>query len=481
MSFQQSIASSLFERYTSTAIGFISSIIIARLLTPEEIGVFSVSAAVLTLAHVIREFGVGNYLIQEKTLTKRIVSSVLGISIILSWSAGILLFFGSYYVSAFYGDDRLREVLWVLSANFIFIPFSSAIYPLLRREMKFKKLYKINVSVNLTYAVVAVVLAYYGFSYMSLAWASLAGVLVTFFLAQLYRPDIAKVSPTLAGWQRIIAFGRLNTVANLVAALGVESPDLIIGKKAGFHMVGIYSRAYGMVTMLWSISIAGLIPVYHSELARLNRLGEDLNPVYLKGVNYITAIAWPMYGYVAMFSEDIIVMLYGYQWKESGLIASILCISLMVDALFSLNGSALLALGKIKQHMVCNVVGNVTKFVLVLVAISYSLYFVAWSIVLASFVFGVTSFNFVSDNISVNWVNLGKVALGNALLMILSLLPTYLLFVRNQMFENSFYVIAGSGACLMASWLLAVYILRHGITIELNKLAQRFRVTISTF
>jgi O-antigen/teichoic acid export membrane protein len=468
MSLQKNVILSLFERYTSTAIGFISSLIIARILSPEEIGIFSVTAAILTLAHVCRDFGIGNYLLQEKELTQEKVATVLGISFLLAWSMGLILLLVSPHVASFYNDERVLDILLVLCVNFLVIPFNSAVYPLLSREMEFGKLYKIRVISNLTYATTAIALGILGFSYMSLAWASLAGVISSFLLARLFRPSIAKVRPSLHGWRPIARFGGANSITNIFAAFGVEGPDLIIGKQAGFHSVGIFSRAYGMVTILWSVSVAGLVPVYHSELARLNRLGQDLEPVYMKGVNYICAIAWPMYGYVLICAEDIIVILYGEAWRESGTIASVLCLSLMVDALFSLNGSVLLSLSKLKQHMLYVVVGSIAKFGLVLVAISYSLHLVAWAVVLASCISGVISFYLVSINIGVNPVKLSGKVVNNVLLTSASLLSPYVLFVHYHVVENSLIMIGCSAICLVVSWVVAVYMFKHEILEDLK-------------
>lgn len=479
MSLRQNFLISLFERYSTLVINFVSSIIIARILSPEDIGLFSVAAALLTLAHVIRDFGVGNYLIQEKELSSDKVATVLGLSVVISWSIGIALFLLSPYLAIFYEDDRITNVLRLLSINFFIIPFSSAIYPLLRRELEYGKLYNINVISNFSYAVVAISLAYLGHGFMSLAWASVAGVLVTFVIAQYYRPNIAKVMPSLKEWRSIASFSAINSFTNIVSSLSMQAPELIIGKTLGFAATGIYSRANGIVSMFWTGGISGVLPVIHTEFARRNREGEDLIEIYRKGVSYITVIAWPAFLYMALFSESIIVFLFGDQWDAAAPVASVLAINLMVFALFSMNPNVLLALGKVSDHMKFSVVGDLIRISLIFVAASYSLVHIAYALVISRMIIGVMGSYYVSSHIGIGMWNIVEPSIKSLGIAIGSMILPYYIFSYQVVSENHLLILLGSGFLFSIGWVFLVYLLRHPFSNEIDemfcRLKDRFR------
>ena len=468
MSLRKNFLISLFERYSTLVINFVSSIIIARILSPEDIGLFSVAAALLTLAHVIRDFGVGNYLIQEKELTSDKVATVLGLSIVISWSIGIVLFLLSPYLASFYEDNRITNVLRLLSINFFIIPFSSAIYPLLRRELEYGKLYNINVISNFSYAVVAISLAYLGHGFMSLAWASVAGVLVTFVIAQYYRPNIAKVMPSLKEWRSIASFSAINSFTNIVSSLSTQAPELIIGKTLGFASTGIYSRANGIVSMFWSGGISGVLPVIHTEFARRNREGEDLIEIYRKGVSYITVIAWPAFLYMALFSESIIVFLFGDKWGAAAPIASVLAIDLMVLALFSMTPHVLLALGKVSDHMKFTVSGDLIRISLIFVAASYSLIYIAYALVISRAIMGLIGSYYVSRHLEIGLWNMVEPSIKSILVAFGALIMPYTLYIQWELSDVNFYILAGSGTTFLMGWLFCVYLIKHPFLEELS-------------
>ncbi|MFN4063137.1 MAG: oligosaccharide flippase family protein, partial [Parazoarcus communis] len=85
------------ERYLLIALGLASNILLARLLTPEEIGLYSVSIALIGIAQVLREFGIGNFLIQVKTLTDDHVRTAFGFSLVI----GVTLFLAIFLAAPF--------------------------------------------------------------------------------------------------------------------------------------------------------------------------------------------------------------------------------------------------------------------------------------------------------------------------------------------------------------------------------------------
>jgi len=92
ISIRKAVIISFAENYSTMFIGFIGIMLIARLLVPAEIGIYSVASAVTSIAQMMRDTGVGNYLIQECELTRERIQTSLTIAIITSWTVRGLLY-----------------------------------------------------------------------------------------------------------------------------------------------------------------------------------------------------------------------------------------------------------------------------------------------------------------------------------------------------------------------------------------------------
>ncbi|MCW8890541.1 MAG: oligosaccharide flippase family protein, partial [Sedimenticola sp.] len=103
-------------------IQIISTLILARILTPEEIGIYSLGAVVIGFAQMIRDFGVSNYLIQEKELTQDRIRTAFGVTVIIAWTAAALLLLFSDTFAAFYDQPGVSSVISIMSISLFFIP-----------------------------------------------------------------------------------------------------------------------------------------------------------------------------------------------------------------------------------------------------------------------------------------------------------------------------------------------------------------------
>src|SRR5690606_1931752 len=156
---------SVLNQHSLQAINIISIAILARLLAPEEIGVFSVATSIAFVATEIRSFGVGEYLIREKEINENKIRTVLGVMVIMSWGLAALLIGSAPWIGTFYKNADLTNLLWIISIPFFLAPHTAVPYALLARDMKFDALLKVNLLGSLVRNGCSITLAVYGFSY----------------------------------------------------------------------------------------------------------------------------------------------------------------------------------------------------------------------------------------------------------------------------------------------------------------------------
>ncbi len=348
---RKSVAINLAQNYGVMVLQFASSIILARILSPSEIGVYSVAASLIALAQAVRDFGVGQYIIQEHDLTQDRIRSAFAAALIVAFSLAILTAAFATPAAEFFKENGIRNVLFVLALNFLVIPFGQISLACLQREMKFSQIAQSKIFSAIIYAVVVLWLAYQGHSYMSLAWASLAATIASVVVATIYRPKYLPWRPGFSQMRRIMTFGSLSVGSNLAAAFAKGTPDLVIGRLMNMETVGLLSRANGLVEIFNQGVMNAVWAVALPHFSKTVRDGGDLKIEYLRSATMLTGVAWSFFVFLAIMAEPLISILYGEKWLDCVPLVKWVCFGYIAIAPFYLYGSILVATGNIKLNL----------------------------------------------------------------------------------------------------------------------------------
>ena len=343
------------------AANLITVIIISRLLTPEEIGIFSVAVAVIGLAHIFRDFGVTQYVVQADSISNNDLRATFTVALGISWSIALALLLVSQPFGQFYASNEVGEVLMLLAAVFLVAPFGAPIQSLLLRERAFETLAIIGIACTLVSATVTLVAVVLGESYRSMAWGAIAQHLTRAVLANYYRPGHLFLIPSLAGASKILRFGGLSTVATLTNQAGDSGPDLIVGRTLGFSEVAFLSRALGVRRMSVDNLLRIVARVHFPHFAQRVRDGEHPANLFCSAAHYTLAIHVPLLAMLALLAEPLIIFMFGEQWNRSALIATIICIGSILVAPYVLYGNSLTASGHLVQYVISQLIIQATK------------------------------------------------------------------------------------------------------------------------
>lgn len=343
---RRSIFITFFSSNASAALQFGVSLVLARLLTPAEVGIFSITVMITNIAAIFRDFGVSSYIQREKDLTEAKLRSALGFLLVSAWSIAIAIYLVSDTVARFYAQPGIGEVMRVLSLSFVLVPFASYFYAVLARNLEAGKQAIVNAVGTLTYAASCLTLAWMGLSYMALAWASVINIGATVVVYLVLRPPHATLRPGLHHWKEIAHFGSGAILAGVIEKANAAIPDLVLGKISGPHDVGLYSRAGGLINIFYQI--AGPTMNYNMVpfLARNHHEGHPLGPLLERGTAYLTAVSWPVFICIAFFSTEIIRVLYGPTWVGAAPIATVMAVASMVMIGGAMAGAGLMAIGR---------------------------------------------------------------------------------------------------------------------------------------
>lgn len=347
MSTRNSLFFSFLDRYASLVVTIVSSMVIARLLTPAEIGVFSVTAVLLSFVSTIGGMGVGQYLVQEKELTIDRIRAVWALQLGLGVAMACVVLLASYPVTLFYEEPRMLNIMLVVSLNYAINPFGSLTYAWLVREMRFDSIAVMRFGSVLGGALVATWLAWKNFGPISLAFGSLTSTVVNALIAVYFRPKFFPWLPGLAEVRRVFSFGSKLTASSFVRDFGTNAPELLLGKLQGMAATGMYSRSNGLVQMFNRLFMEAVSAVCLPWFAKQSRdHGSFVNP-FLKASAYITALGWSFCFAIIFLAQPVVRALYGTQWDQAVDLTRLLAVAMMFSVPTALCGTALLSSGAV--------------------------------------------------------------------------------------------------------------------------------------
>lgn len=377
MSVRRSAYFSIGSRNAGILINFAASVVIARLLTPAEIGVFAVSAAFVMVSQVIRDSGIGNYLIQERELTRQRLQAAMGVSLAAGGALGLLIFGLAGPLARFYGEPGIREVMLILVSSFVLAPVNGVGLALLRRELDFGAAFYVETASNLVWAGVAVVLAYLGAGYLSMAWASLAATVTMCLMFLLARRGLILIRPSLREWQRVFGFGSIVTLTHFVTQLGILAPALVLGRVADFGSVAFYTRGNSVTKMFRESVERGAaivaLPAFSAEL----RQGIFDTRSYCRATALITGISWPFFALLAIMAYPIVRILFGDQWDAAVPVVQLLAIANMIRCQEVFTPQLIIAHGAIRLALLREIFVQSIRIAVIVVCAFYGFVAVA--------------------------------------------------------------------------------------------------------
>jgi O-antigen/teichoic acid export membrane protein len=449
-------------------LSFATVVVVSRLLTPEEIGIFSVSVAIIGLAHVFRDFGVGQYLIQVKEVTREKRRAAFTVTLMFSWTLAMLLVMLHPLAGSFYANVGVAHVMLLLAVNFLILPFGSPLRTLLQREMQFGKLAVVNLTNHVVQSGTTVAAAWAGASYMSMAWGSIAGNAANVIVLLVISPKGALDWPTHRGLREVLTFGSKASVAALAGSAGSAAPDLVLGRTLGFADVAFYSRAKGLVAMALDQLMYVVRSVYAPAFAKGFREGKDPALLYAHTAGLLLGLTVPMIALLGLLSPYLISGLFGPQWARSAPLGMMFCGFALLTAPFTLAATSLVATGHVGVMMRARLAIEGARILVLLSSLQLALESVVALLGLASLVEGFLYMRALRSTTGLSvfalWASVWR---SYALLVPTLLGPALVVIAVNTHYPLSdVWVLLLSSALALLGWGCGLHLLSHPLKVE---------------
>jgi PST family polysaccharide transporter len=308
----------------------IMTVVVARLLTPADFGLFALVVLVVGLFDYVKDLGVAGALVQSPRAWNRLAPTGLILSIVFGVAAAAALAITAPLTAALLQRPELGPMMQVLAIGLAISAVSAVPAAWLRRSLDFKRRVVPEFVGAATKAAVTITLAAAGSGVWSLVYGQLAG---TVLLSAAYW-WVARVPPVLdfdrTEARNITRFGLRLTGINVVA-FGILNVDyLAIGYRLGEEQLGLYTLAYRLPELLVLNVCAVVSEVLFSSLSRLQRDQPRLTEHYLQVASMVAAVTVPMSTALAAAAPAVIGTLYGPAYAGAAPVLAVLALYTLV-------------------------------------------------------------------------------------------------------------------------------------------------------
>ena len=471
---RHSIMFSFVSRYSVLIINLLMMAAMARLLRPDEIGIFMVGASAVMMIDSFREFGVSTYLIQKREVTTAGACTVFTVTLLLSMLTATMLYGLSGPIATFYGEQGLKLVLQFAAASCLLAPFSAPLMALLQRDMAFDKFAIVNVSSALVNCGTSVALAALGFGYMSLAWGSLGASVATVLVVLHLQPTFWIFRPTLQEWRQVMSFGCFATATSMLNVFYQSLPQLILGRLLGFDAVGLYNRATTLCQLADRMILSAVQPVVLPALAAHMRHGGNAREPYLRALSHVTALQWPSLACLALLADPIVRVVLGPQWTEVASLVRIMAPAMLFLFPAFMTYPVLVAVGRIKDTLTASLISLPPSILLTFVAARYGLEAVAASLYLIAPLQVYVALVFIRRHVPFAWGELAVAIRKSAVVTLCTIVaPAAAVAFSGFRFDLPVPIAVAVGAGAAAGWLAGLAVTKHPLVGELRALWAR--------
>lgn len=334
------------ERIGTQGIQFVVSIILARLLLPDDYGVVTMILVFTSIANVFIQTGFSISLVQKKDADELDFSSVFYVSIIVALICYIILFVAAPYISKFYNMPEITSILRVISISLFFGAISSIQNAKISKEMQFKKLFFSSLGAILVSGATGIIMAYKGYGPWALVGQQLSNEIVTCIILWFtcgWRP---KAIFSIKRVKTLLSFGWKILCSSLLDSLYRNIYNLTIGKVYSSETLGNYNKGEQFPKLI-AVNVDNTMnSVMMSAFSKEQDRKDIIKKMVRRTIKTGSLIMFPMMFGLAAISETIVKILLTDKWIGCVPYMQLLCIVYALYPINSANMQAIKALGR---------------------------------------------------------------------------------------------------------------------------------------
>jgi teichuronic acid exporter len=363
---------------------FVISIVLARLLLPEQFGLIAMLTIFIAVAQSFLDSGFGSALVQKQDATQTDCCSIFYFNIAVGIIAAGLLCLAAPWIAAFYDEPLLTPLTCVLSLNIVINSFGLIQTMLLVKHIDFKTQTKVSLIATIISGSIGVTLAVRGFGVWSLAIQQVCGALLRTVLLWFFNTWRPSLIFSLRSLRQMFAFGSRMLASGLLDTIFQNLYLVVIGKLFSPASLGFYTRANSLQQMPTN-SLSGMVgrvtfPVFSTVQNDPARLKRGLK----KALTTLVVINFPMMIGIAVVARPLVLVLLTEKWAPCVPYLRLLCLVGLFFPLHVINLNLLMAKGRSDLFFRLEVLKKVIVVAVIIVTCRWGIEAMIWGQIVAS-------------------------------------------------------------------------------------------------
>lgn len=368
-------------------LNLIFGIILGRLLTPAEYGIVGVLSIFTLIAGNLQSSGFTQALVNLKAPRNEDYTAVFWFNTLTSFVLYALLFLSAPIIARFFHQPCLVEVSRFVFLSFVISSFGIAHNAYMTKNMMNRELAIIGAIALLCSGGVATFLAFYGFSYWSLAWQQIIYITVLNIGRYYYTPWRPSWHFTFEPVRKMFGFSVKILITNIINTLSNNILTLLFGRLYPIKAVGDYSQAYKWNTMASAFVANAVGQVAQPVLASVKEEHGRSVRVFRKMLRFTAFLSFPAMFGLAIISNEFILLTIGKRWLDAVPLLQMLCIGGAFVPFYTLYQNIAISNGRSDFYMFCNIAQIVLQLVIIAffyhlgintMVMVYTLFTIAW-------------------------------------------------------------------------------------------------------
>jgi O-antigen/teichoic acid export membrane protein len=447
----------LLSRFGTRLIILIVGIVLARILSPEDFGLIAMLGVFFAVSSSLVESGFTQALLREKTISEFDKSTAFYINISIAVVLYVLLWISAPYISLFFKQPLLENLVKVMGIDLIFKSLSVVQRAVLMQQLRFKLLSGIDISVSIITGIIAILLAYKGFGVWALA--------IKYFLFSLFvtiafwikNPWFPKTFINKESFDRLFGFGVKLVTTGLINTFYRNIYNLVIGKVFLPVTLGLYDRAFLLANQVSSSIYVALGQVIFPILSKTLDDKERFKSAYRKIVVSITFVNFPLTTFMVFAAKPIVIIILGDKWVGAIPFLQLLSVSYFIGHISSISQDLYKILGKPEIYLKFSIINKVIVTITILPGLYFGIWWLIAGSVFAQYIEAFMAMYFTSKEM--NYTIKEQMAdLIPVFILLVPMILTYLLILAlnldSVVFEFILMIILGFSVYVLTAFLM---------------------------
>lgn len=361
------------NRIGSNGIQFLTYLILARLLQPQDFGIIAIVGVFINFSNLLVNSGLGSALVQSKKVDEKDYSSVLYVSVIIASIFYTIIFFAAPYIAEYYHQEAIVRVLRIYSISIIFFAINGVQTSILLRKLEFKKIAIISSIPVVISGIISVLMAFAGFGVYALVANSISSGFISMVLFSIILKWVPKRVFSISHIKDLFSFSYKILLGNLIEEAYRSIYPLIIGKVFSTKSLGFYNFGRQIPGFLTATINASVTSVAFPLYSRNQEDGYRLKTMVRQSMTLGNFIIFPMMTGIAALSEQLVPLLFTEKWLPGVPYLQLFCIIYGLSHLDTYNFHAISALGKSGVFLKYQVIKKILGVLLLLITVPFGI------------------------------------------------------------------------------------------------------------